>query len=335
MKPKQLFEFLKKSILNKLPILIKGAPGIGKTDIVKQASEEINADLIISHPVVSDPTDYKGMPTVVKEGDVIKAKFLPFNDLESLISANKLTCFFMDDLGQASPSVQASAMQLILGRRINGHKVSDQVCFIAATNRKTDKAGVSGILEPVKSRFASIVELNPDMDDWVKWALTNKVPTELIAFVRFRPNLLFNFKPSSDLTNSPCPRTVENVAKLMPLVRDTEVEFEAYSGAAGEGFAVEFLAFLKIFRTLPNPDMVIMNPDTAPLPSDPATLYALCGALAKKASDNTAERLVKYANRLPAEFSVLLIRDAIQICSQFVNTRAYIEWASNHQEVLI
>ena len=68
---------------------------------------------------------------------------------------------FLDDLGQAPMSVQAAAMQLILARRINGFKISDKVIFMAATNRREDKAGVTGILEPVKSRFAWIVELVP------------------------------------------------------------------------------------------------------------------------------------------------------------------------------
>jgi len=97
-------------------------------------------------------------------------------------------------------------MQLILARRINGYKVSDQVTFLAATNRKQDKAGVSGILEPVKSRFVSIVELEPDLEDWAAWAASNSLPAELIAFVRFRPNLLNDFTPSVDITK-PRPRS--------------------------------------------------------------------------------------------------------------------------------
>ncbi len=75
------------------------------------------------------------------------------------MTATKLTACFIDDLGQATPAVQAAAMQLILARTLNGHRVSDHVVFIAATNRRTDRAGVSGILEPVKSRFATLVEL--------------------------------------------------------------------------------------------------------------------------------------------------------------------------------
>lgn len=331
MKPSQLTALLSKTIPAHAPVLIKGAPGIGKTDIVISACIAAGADLIVSHPVVSDPIDFKGMP-FVSDG---RADFLPFGDLRRLIEATTSTVFFLDDLGQAPPTVQAAAMQLILARRINGHAVADVVTFIAATNRKQDKAGVSGILEPVKSRFATIIELTPDLEDWVSWALKAGLPTELIAFIRFRPALLHNFTPTADITNTPCPRTVANVGGLMTLGLSPDLEFEAYSGAAGEGFAAELMGFLRIFRNLPNPDAVLLNPETADVPTDPATLYALAGALARKASENTMDRLTRYALRLPAEFQVLLIRDAVRHDGQVVNTRAFIDWASKNQDVLI
>lgn len=330
--PSQLATLLSKTIPAKLPVLITGAPGVGKSDIVAQAALAAGADLIISHPVVSDPTDYKGLPFAANG----KADFLPFGELRKAIDAKKPTVFFLDDLGQAPPAVQAAAMQLILARRVNGHEVSKHVCFVAATNRRQDRAGVQGILEPVKSRFATIVELAPNVDDWSKWALANGLPTELIAFIRFRPNFLHDFKASPEMKNSPCPRTVTNVGKLQAIGLPSELEYAAYSGAAGEEFAVEYMGFLKIFRTLPNPDVILAHPDKGDVPNDPATLYALCGALARKANDNNMGRVVQYANRLPGEFSVLLIQhNILNINPDLANTRAYIEWASDHGDTLI
>jgi len=288
-RPSDLAIMMEKMIPAHHPLLIKGAPGVGKTDLVYQACVRLGAKMKVSHPVVSDPIDFKGMPYVDSNGE---AHFLPFGDLQELVNAKELTVFFLDDLGQAPPAVQAAAMQLILARRVNGHKVSPFVTFIAATNRKADKAGVSGVLEPVKSRFVTILELVPDLDDWVKWALAEGLPTEIIAFIRFRPGLLHDFKPSTDITNSPCPRTVHNVSKLMGLGIPSHLEYPAFAGSAGEGFAGEFLAFLKIFRSLPNPDLVLMHPEKAEVPKDPATMYALCGALSRKASDQTMDRLV-------------------------------------------
>ena len=106
MRATQLLETLKFSIENKFPVLIKGSPGVGKTAVAIQACAETDTELIISHPVVSDPTDFKGLPFPVKGGT--EATFLPFGDLLQLIKAEKPTVFFLDDLGQAPASVQAA-----------------------------------------------------------------------------------------------------------------------------------------------------------------------------------------------------------------------------------
>ena len=331
LKPSETHDYLVGAIAERLAVMLQGEPGTGKTEIVEQAAATAGADLIVSHPVVSDPTDYKGQPWVV-DG---KATFLPFTELRKTIDADKPTVFFLDDLGQALPSVQAAAMQLILGRNINGHKVSPHVTFMAATNRRTDKAGVVGILEPVKSRFATILHMRVDVEDWVGWAIGHDVPTPLISFIRFRPNMLMDFKPSNDMTNSPSPRTVVNVGKNMKVKMPANVELSVYSGAAGKAFAVEFVGFLRIFRSLPRIDSILMDPKSAEVPDDPATLYALCGALANHASEQNIERLVTYGNRLTDEFNVLMMRDCTKHAPEIMDTRTFITWAHEHQDVLI
>lgn len=282
MNPKKLKETMVFAISHKLPILIKGAPGIGKSDIVEQACKEAGAKLIISHPVVSDPTDYKGLP--FPSADKTHATFLPYGDMQKLIDATEETVFFLDDLGQAPMSVQAACMQLILARKINGFSISDKVTFIAATNRRQDKAGVTGILEPVKSRFAAIIELEVDDDDWVSWAMQNNMPDILITFIRFRPTMLSQFKPTADMINSPCPRTIAYVGKIIKSGCPESILHEMVAGATGDGFAAEFMAFLGMVNKLPRIEDIIAKPSEIEVPSEPALKYAISTALAMKAT---------------------------------------------------
>jgi len=348
MKPSELKVLLKSAVMMNAPILIVGKPGTGKSDIVAQVALETKYRLIISHPVVADPTDYKGMPWAVEQKDgKVKAYFIPFDELEELVNAVEPTIYFLDDLGQAPASVQAACMQLLLARRVNGHKVSDKVTFIAASNRREDMAGVTGILEPVKSRFSAIIRLDVDLDDWCKWALENDQPAELINFIRFRPNLLLDFKPTKDMVNSPCPRTVANVGKWMKAGIPKEIEFETYSGAAGEGFASELVGFLKIFRNLPDLDLVIKSPTVAEIPADLATLYALCAGLAAKATEQNFDRIVTFANRLIEpmdvngktvcyrEYSVMLLKDCLARNPKLQKSKAFIDWATKNSKLFI
>jgi len=324
----QLKDTLTKAFKARLPVLIKGAPGIGKTDIITQAAEAAEMDLHIFHPVVSDPTDFKGLPAIVND----KAEFLPYGDLRLLLTAKRPTVAFLDDLGQAPPVVQASVMQLLLARKINGHAVSKHVVFAAATNRREDKAGVTSILEPVKSRFASIVELTVDVDEWCKWAITNDMPPELIAFVRFRPALMTSpTAATNDIVNRACPRTVANVGKLLKAGLDNA---EVLAGAVGEGFAAEFIGFMRIWQTLPNIDAILLSPESAKVPTEVAALYAIATVLAEKTTVDNAPRVMRYANRMPKEFATLCIRDALGRCPEAANNKDFIRWATENQDVL-
>jgi hypothetical protein len=308
----------------RIPVLIKGAPGIGKSELVAQSCQSAGADLILSHPAVADPTDAKGLPWVV---DKI-ATFLPFGDLRRAMQAMKLTVWFLDDLGQASPAVQASFMQLLLAREVNGQRISDHVVFVAATNRRTDKAAVTGVLEPVKSRFGTIVELEPDVDEWCQWALTQEhIDAEDIAFIRFQPDLLCKFAASADLTNSPVPRTWSHACRLLKLGLSENVLFSAVSGAVGEGAATERLAFKRLCREMPNVDQILLDPNSVDVPTSPAILYALAGALAHRATDENFGRVGQFIQRMvdagKAEFGVVTLKDAIRRTPTLTRTQAF------------
>jgi len=145
------------------------------------------------------------------------ATFLPFGDLMRALKTTKKLVWFLDDLGQASPAVQAACMQLLLARQIDGHKIPDKVTFVAATNRRTDRAGVSGILEPVKSRFGIIGNLEPDLNDFKQWWYKTDYPVEPLGYLNFQEGDLHNWEPTADIVNQPCPRTWENVGKILKM----------------------------------------------------------------------------------------------------------------------
>ena len=328
--PTELATFLAEAFAAHLPVLITGPPGVGKSDIVAQAARDAGADLILSHPAVADPTDAKGLPWIAPGGDT--ATFLPFGELAQAIKAEKPTVWFLDDLGQAPPSVQASFMQLLLARRVNGHVLPDCVTFVAATNRRTDRAGVSGILEPVKSRFGAIVGLEADLDDWCNWAFGAGMPAELIAFLRFRSDLLSAFAPSADLENCPLPRTWANAGRLLALNLSDSIMHAALCGAVGDGAATEFEAFRRLYKTLPSIDAILIDPDGSPIPDKPGTLYAVATALGMRANPQTFGRIARYAERLVenghGEFGALLLRDSVRRDPAITQTPDFIKVAS-------
>lgn len=334
MRPKVLIPLLGAALRAKQRVLMLGKPGIGKSEIFDEVCAAIDWDSIISHPAISDPTDYKGMPAVVDGG--ARAEFLPFGDLNKLIVATRPTACFLDDIGQAPPAVQAALMQLVQARRVNGHRISDHVVFCGATNGTKDMAGVGGMIEPLKSRWDSIVELDVSVDDWCEWAIgVGDMPPEIIAFIRFRPELLHKFEPTREIKNSPCPRTVAAVGRW---VKAGITDYDVIAGAAGEGFATEFTAFLKMFGQLPNLDAILMTPESSPVPDDPSALYAVTAGLSRKLTPTNFDRGLVYLKRLPKEFEVCCVRDALKINqnkpTDLTKTATYTTWIVKNQTVL-
>lgn len=306
------------------PVLLTGPPGVGKSDLVAGVARTLGYSLVVTHPVVSDPTDFKGMPAVVPGEAGPSAEFLPFGDLARLLSATRATVVMLDDLGQAPPAVQAALMQLVLARRVNGHALSEEVRFVAATNRRQDRAAVTGLLAPLLDRFTTVLEVGFDVDDWVAWGIDHGMPPELLAFARLRPQLLATFEPGRDLARSPTPRAVAGLGRL---VARGILDHEVLSGAAGEGFATEFLAFRRTWSALPDRLEIYLSPTTAPVPEAPDVLYALMGALAFGADVGNWDATVRYLERVPPEFAVLCVRDATRRDRALVQTGAYTRWA--------
>lgn len=333
MKTESLVKALTVALQNNLNVLVKGSPGIGKSDIIAACADSLKFDLMICHPVVEDPTDAKGLPAVVNG----VADFLPYGNLRLMIEAKKPLIVFLDDLGQASPAVQASYMQLLLARQINGHKISKHVRFVAATNSRKDNAGVNGLLTPLLSRFALIAELEPDVDGWKRWAIKNGVPIELVAFINLRPGMLVAEKATREIENFHCPRTITALGKWVALGVD---DLGVWEGCVGKAFAVEFMAFYRTFRDLGNlPEQIILNPDKARIPDNPSSLYAVCGAVAHKATPGNFDAILIYGKRLAdeagkKEFETVLVKDSVMRNEKLCETHAFVKWSVENPNVV-
>jgi len=311
-------------------VLVTGAPGGGKTALmelaVKKLSEKLGkeVEIIVSHLITAAPEDTKGYPTIVgKETETPSALHIPFGDLQQALSAKVITIWILDDFGQANEPTQCAYMQLLHGRELDGKKLPDCVYFVAATNRREDKANVRGILEPVKSRF-QIVELKPSVDDWCEWATGQKhIPVEMVGFMRSRPDALNDFDATADMNQSPSSRQWERAAHTInALGTDHPSLLHWLSGAVGRGRATELIGYYSIFNTCCDPAAIIANPeadeDEEGRPffhaEAPDRMFATCAALAYMATEENFGKVLRFSERLLekglGEYGILLVRDS-------------------------
>jgi hypothetical protein len=310
-----------------VPLLIHGKPGVGKSSLVKDIAREHDLELRDVRAALLDPVDVMGVPVPDRESRETNW-FTP-----ELWPSKGKGILFLDELPQATTAVQKALTQLVLDRKIGtSYTLPDGWKIVAAGNYTTDRAGAGELLSQVKNRFVH-VDYDVDLEDWVKWALKSGIMTEIIAFVRYRPSLLHDMDVTQNA--SPTPRSWEFASDILLSKPPQEIEYNLLKGTIGEGAAAEFSGFLKIFRKLPDPDHVLLDPMNAPVPDDPATLYALTGALSTRASEATFERIVQYGTRISPEFRVLMIRDSVTKCPAVTKTKAFIDWASDNHSVII
>jgi MoxR-like ATPase len=308
-------------------VCIEGPPGGGKTTIVHQAAEELGITCIERH-----------MPTMLVEdfgilfpdsSDQLHYKLPDWFPVKGKAPERGILLF--DDRNQAGADLQKVLANICQARTLHGAELPDGWQVISTGNRQSDRAGANRVLSHLRNR-ETVLELETHLDDWTGWALKNGVKPEVVSFIRFRPNLLHDFDAQRD--QNATPRSwVEGVSDVLGTV-PSEAEFECFKGAVGEGAAAEFVGFVRIFRKLPNPDAILLNPTTSDVPTDPATLYALSGALAQRATEANFERVCQYVERMPAEFSVLTVSYAARRDPDLANTQAFTQWSLKHQDVL-
>jgi len=325
-KPSLAITILKSGLSVNVPMFLWGPPGIGKSQIVAQVAADLELPLIDIRAVLLDPVDLRGVPSV--ENGVTRWNppiFLP-TEGEGVL--------FLDELSQAPDSVQSSLLQLVLDRKLGEYHMPEGWRILAAGNRVTDGTFSRKISKALGSRFATHLELAVDLDEWCAWAVNNDVPSEIVSFLRLRPDLLHHFDPKALGNSFPCPRVWANVGQFMGILPE-EAELPFFAGALGFGPAAEFTSYLQIYRDLPDVEDIMRDPDAAVVPRDPSVLYALCGAMSRKVTSGNVAPAFRYMKRLPSEFQVVWLRDALQAEPLLATTGEFSDWASLNAGLLL
>jgi hypothetical protein len=334
----------------KRSVCIEGPPGGGKTSIVKAVADQLRPyyendttkklDDGTEVPIVPG-FGYveKHMPTMLVEdfgilfpdanSDQLHYKLPEWFPVKGKAPEYGILCF--DDRNQAGADLQKVLANIVQARTLHGAELPDGWMVISTGNRQVDRAGANKVLSHLRNR-ETVLDYETHLDDWTGWAINAGLRPEVISFIRFRTNLLHDFDPARDI--NPTPRSwAEGVSPIIGHV-PAEAEFECVRGAVGEGPAAEFMGYLKVFRKLPNVDTILLNPEKSEVPTDPATLYALSGSLASRATNANFDRVCKYSERMPPEFSVLTILYAARRDKTLADTQAFLNWSIKHQDIL-
>jgi len=300
------------------PMLLVGPPATAKSALVKAFCDFNGFDLIVTTAATAHPTDNKGLPANV-DGH---AEWLPYGDLRKALEADKPTVWLFDDLTNADGDVQKAYMQLFNERQVNEHKLSDHVHIIATGNRREDKSGVKSLIEAMKSRFASIVEILPNLDQYIKgYAIPAGFHQDVIGFLRFKPELLYVDNPTADMNRDPNLRMWEFLSDCLHEIDGggyDNTKRLAIQSVCGVALGSEISAYIDIRQDIPDPEECLKDPVNCPLP-DPnhiSATFAFNAALARLATLNSFKDIIRIADRLPKVAAAKLVFDALAYCPE-------------------
>jgi hypothetical protein len=257
------------------PLFLWGPPGIGKSELVENITTELGGLMIDLRLGQMEPTDIRGIPFYNK--DIGKMDWAPPVELpdEEMAKEYPIVVLFLDELNSAAPSVQSAAYQLILNRRIGKYRLPKNVVMVAAGNRESDKGVTYRMPTPLANRFLH-QEMKVDFASWQEWAVTHKVHKDVVGYLSFAKQDLYDFDAKSSSRAFATPRTWSFVSELLEEDdSDDNTLTNLIAGTVGEGLAVKFMAHRKIAGRMPQPEDILSGKVTTLDVKEVSAMYSL------------------------------------------------------------
>lgn len=311
------------------PVMFWGAPGIGKSDAVRQIAASLGWNIIDFRTNLREPVDMRGIPVPCEATGTTKW-FTP-DELPRVDRDGENGILFLDEINTCSPQMMAVCFGLVLDRKVGDYTLPAGWVVVAAGNRVADRAAAQRMPTALANRFAHYT-LMPDVDTWADWAVKNGIAPELVAFIRLRRDHL-HVMPKNGEMSFPTPRSWAQCSDYIDL--PARLRAKLFASHVGQAYAVELDGFIELYRSLGSLADIIKDPMGAPLPTEMSHRYAVCTGLARMAKPDNIAAIFAYAERLPRESQILVIHDATLREPKLKNTATYGKWAAANADLLI
>ncbi len=329
------------------PLMVWGAPGLGKSTIMRTIADEAKIGFIDVRLAQREPVDIRGLP--VPDAEHNQVRWLVSSDWPRDPKSKGILLF--DELTAADRSLQVAAYELILDRRLGDlYSVPDGWYICAAGNRVEDNAVASTMSSALANRFLH-VELEENVEDWIRWGLAHEIHPSVIGFLRYRPDLLCHQENENLERGWPSPRSWERVSTMLKTFADADEHLlrTIVYGLIGTAAGVEFLAFKKLSDEFTDVYRLMTVPEAkVEIPAAPDRRYAFCSSAAYylwRGKTPEEEKILldgffRISAELPSDFASMLMIDALHgtsgthtgaYCAEKLYRHpGYADWAKRH-----
>lgn len=320
-----------------MAFLIHGSPGVGKSQSCPAiaGAQGIPLNRVKSiHLGDYDRVELGGVPEIATHeptGERITV-FRPTDILAMFRKGTGAGVVVLEELGSCLDDIKQFVAQLIEDRKTGNFELDPEVRIIATTNRVEDRAGVKPLPSHLNDRFTHI-GMSTSIDDFSTHALKRGVDAMGVAFLRLRPELLNNFDPNQ--TCSGTPRSWFKLFTEVPPTLPTDLYLAVAEGKVGEGNAAEWVAARDMMHKMPSVDVIRMHPEQTEVPDEAAVQFAIATAMSVTTTPDAFVRDMMYIQRMPKEFQMVYVTDAMNLNPELQNTEAYINWAIANKDIFL
>lgn len=236
-----------------------GAPGCGKSDIMRQICRENNWGLVVRYISNMSLEQLTGLPVKPTEGEVATwsvPELFNFKNMEfkpeEYVEGKTPTILLLDDFHLCDRMMQRYMFQLLTYMGLNGYHLPSNTAIILAGNRNNDKAGAMPIPAPVCNRMM-FVEVMAEPEDWLKnFAIPNGIRSDICTFIHEKGDFFLSQRPM-ETTAWASPRSWTYLSYQMDAYETAHgsISFDELqvmaSGLLGSETASEFIAYRELF----------------------------------------------------------------------------------------
>ncbi len=327
----ELQEALIEDLKAGLTPMVASSPGMGKSDIIRHIAKLFNLKVIDFRVSQCEPVDMQGYPGIANGRMTFHIpEYFPV-ETDPIPEGYEGWLLFLDEFNSGNKQTEAAAYKLILDREVYKHKLHSRCLIAAAGNLTTDRAIVNTQSTATTSRL-NHYRMKIDHKVWVDWANEHNIDHRIISLIKFKPEILHKFDPSTNELTFPCPRTWEFASKVIKnkekIDRITTIRL---AGTVGEGAAVEFSTYSEIYENLPTIEEILKNPKTGwKIPKEPSELYAVTTMLAHNCTKDNIEKIVIAINKLPTDFQVITFKDIYKRSPDLKGHPTIKEWITSN-----
>lgn len=200
-------------------ILGLGAPGVGKSQVIRQIGKKYGYKVIDVRLAQMSEVEIGGL--IYPNAERTKTVWLSPEILPDEQRDGKNTILLLDEITSCTKRVQVAAYQLILDRKI-GQYTLPEGCFVVALGNREDDDGVYiQLAGPLADRF-EIHYIDVDFSSWRDYAVKAGVHPYVIGYLSFKPAALHNQVPGDSNMVFATPRSWDRVSDILKFDSDID-----------------------------------------------------------------------------------------------------------------